>query len=174
MEDVQFWWDSWEPMVRILLVTSLGYLTLIALLRISGPRTLSKMTPFDFIIAVTIGSGFGRVVTAVEVSVAEMALAFFTLVALQWIVAFLRERSSVVNQLVDVRPTLLYHRGEVQHRALRTHRLRERDLLAAVRQNGMGSLAQAEAIVLESDGGFSILSSAQMGDAAAMEPVQSR
>lgn len=174
MNPVQFWWDGWEPMLRILLVTSLGYLTLIALLRISGPRTLSKMTPFDFIVAVTIGSAFGRVVTATEVSVAEMALAFFTLVALQWIVAFARERSSAVNQLVDVRPTLLYHRGEIQHRALRTHRLRDRDLLAAVRENGMGSLDQAEAIILESDGAFSILSPAQMGDASAMAPVQSK
>ena len=52
MEDVQFWWDGWEPLARILLLGTLGYLTLIALLRISGQRTLAKMTPFDFVIKI--------------------------------------------------------------------------------------------------------------------------
>lgn len=172
MQEVQFWWDGWEPLVRILLVGTLGYATLIALLRISGQRTLAKMTPFDFVITVTIGSAFGRVLTATEVSVAEMVLTFSLLVALQWLVALLRERSSRVHSLVDVEPALLYHHGQVNEPALKRHRLEIADLHSAVRENGMGSLDQAEAVVLQSDGTFAVISPQQVGDGSALSAVR--
>jgi uncharacterized membrane protein YcaP (DUF421 family) len=172
VEDVQFWWDGWAPLVRILLVGTLGYATLIALLRISGQRALAKMTPFDFVITVTLGSAFGRVLTATEVSVAEMVLTFTLLVALQWIVALLRERSTRVHSLVDVEPALLYHHGQVNQRALKRHRLELSDLYSAARENGMGSLDQAEAVVLQSDGTFAVISPQQVGDGSALSAVR--
>jgi uncharacterized membrane protein YcaP (DUF421 family) len=172
VDEVQFWWDGWEPLVRILLVGTLGYATLIALLRISGQRTLAKMTPFDFVITVTIGSAFGRVLTATEVSVAEMLLTFSLLVALQWLVALLRERSPRVHSLVDVEAALLYHHGKVNEPALRRHRLELSDLHSAVRENGMGSLDQAEAVVLQSDGTFAVISPQQVGDGSALSAVR--
>lgn len=171
MDDVQFWWDGWEPVVRILLVGTLGYATLIALLRISGQRTLAKMTPFDFVITVTIGSAFGRVLTATEVSVTEMLVTFSLLVALQWVVALLRERFPRVHRLVDVQPVMLYHGGQVNERALKRHRLELSDLHSAARENGMGSLEEADAVVLQSDGTFAVMSPKQAGDGSAMAPV---
>jgi uncharacterized membrane protein YcaP (DUF421 family) len=172
VDDVQFWWDGWEPLVRILLMGTLGYATLIALLRISGQRTLATMTPFDFVITVTVGSAFGRVLTATEVSVAEMVVTFTLLVALQWLVALLRERSALVHSLVDVEPALLYHHGQVNQRALKRHRLELSDLHSAARENGMGSLDQAEAVVLQSDGTFAVISPQQVGDGSALSAVQ--
>jgi uncharacterized membrane protein YcaP (DUF421 family) len=172
MDETQFFWDGTAPLLRILLVGTLGYLTIIALLRMSGQRSLSTMTPFDFVITVTIGSAFGRVLTASEVSVAEMLLTFALLIALQWGVALLRERSAAVHRLVDVEPVLLYHQGRFVDSALKRHRLREKDLLLAAREKGMGSLSEAEAVVLESDGKFSIVSSSQLGDGKALSAVR--
>ncbi len=169
MSETQFFWDSGEPMLRILLVGTLGYATLIALLRISGQRSLATMTPFDFVITVTLGSAFGRVLTATEVSVAEMLLTFGLLIALQWAVAVLRERSATVHRLVDVEPVLLYHQGRFVSSALKRHRLREKDLLLAAREKGMGSLSEAEAVVLESDGKFSIVTASKLGDGRALD-----
>lgn len=48
-----------------------GLFALILILRVSGPRTLAKITPLDFIVAVTIGSAFGRTLTATTVPVAQ-------------------------------------------------------------------------------------------------------
>ena len=171
MDDVQFWWDGWRPVARILLLGTLGYATLIALLRISGQRTLATMTPFDFVITVTIGSAFGRVLTASEVPVSEMLVTFTLLVALQWVVALLRERYSFVHRLVDREPVVLYHRGQANERALKRHRLTSDDLLSAARENGMGSLDQAEAVVLQSDGSFAVISPQQLGDGSALAAV---
>jgi uncharacterized membrane protein YcaP (DUF421 family) len=168
MDDVSFFWGSWEPLVRIALVTTLGYLWLVLLVSRSGPRTLTTMTPFDFVITVTLGSAFGRVITAQDVPVSEVVLAFAVLVALQWVAAFARARSKGVTRLLDAEPTLLYHRGEVLPDAMRRHRITEKDLVGAARQHGMGDLAEAEAIVLEPSGGFAVIGPDQIGDSSAI------
>ena len=176
MDDVSFLWSGWEPLARILVVGVLGYLWLVLLLTSTGPRNMAKITPFDFVITVTLGSAFGRVLTATEVSLAEAVFAFAVLVALQWALAFARSRSSLFKKVVDVGPTLLYLRGEMVHRGLRRHRLTESDLHSAVREKGFGSLENVEAVVLQSDGTFSVIGSGgAMGDGSSVLPyTQSR
>ncbi len=168
MDETIFLWDGWEPVARILLVTTFGFIWLIVLIRGTGQRTLSKMSALDFIIAVTLGSAFGRVVTASEVGLVEAFVAFATLIALQWLFATWRARSRRFQQLVDADPELLYLRGRIIDPAMRRHRITRDDLLGAVRQNGMGSLDEAEAIVFEPSGTFAVLSAGEYGDGSAV------
>ncbi len=164
MTDPQFLWSGWEPILRVLLVGTLGFAWIVLLLRGAGPRTLAKMTPFDFVITVTLGSAFGRALTAKDVSLAELVVVFALLVGLQWIFAAARARWSGFGRVVDTGPTLLFHHGEPVEHALRRHRFTESDLHSAARENGMGSLDEAAAIVLQSDGTFAVIGHATMGD----------
>jgi uncharacterized membrane protein YcaP (DUF421 family) len=75
-----------EPILRILVVGSIIYLGIIFLLRVSGKRTLASMNAFDFIVTVAMGSAYGRILTAKQVSVAEVIVTFVLLVSLQHIV----------------------------------------------------------------------------------------
>jgi uncharacterized membrane protein YcaP (DUF421 family) len=171
MNDVVFLWDGWDPLARIAVVGTLGYVWLVILLRVTGPRNLAKMTPFDFVLTVTLGSAFGRVLTAKEVAVAEAVAAFALLVALQWVFAQLRRSSTGFARLVDTGPTLLFHRGRPVAGALRRHRLTDADLHSAAREHGLGSLADVEAVVLQADGSFAVIPAAAMGDGAAVRPL---
>ncbi|CAN5844762.1 hypothetical protein BH23ACT2_BH23ACT2_05350 [soil metagenome] len=168
MDDVTFFWGGWEPLVRIVLVATLGYVWLLVLVRSTGQRTLAKMTPLDFIISITLGSAFGRVITARDVAVSEVGVAFVVLVVLQWAAAYVRGRSRWITRLIDVEPALLYHRGQILHGAMRRHRITEKDLLGAARQNGMGALAEAEVILLEPGGEFAVIGPDQLGDSSAI------
>ncbi|HMO12357.1 MAG TPA: DUF421 domain-containing protein [Actinotalea sp.] len=170
MEDVSVVWGGWEPIARIAVVGTLGYAWLVILLRGTGPRNMAKMTPFDFVVTVTLGSAFGRVLTATEVSISEAAVTFALLIGLQWLLAEARVRSARVKSLVDVRPTLLFHRGQVVAEGLRRHRLTETDLHSAARENGLGSLEEVEAMILQSDGTFAVISRSAMGDGSSVHP----
>ena len=55
MGEPNFFFDGWAPILRILLVGTVTYFTLMLLVRISGPRTLAQTSVFDFILAVAIG-----------------------------------------------------------------------------------------------------------------------
>lgn len=170
MDQVSFLWDGWQPLARIVVVGTLAYVWLVLLLRVTGPRNLAKMTTFDFVITVTLGSAFGRVLTAQEVAVSDAVVAFSLLVALQWLFASLRRRSDRFSRLVDSEPTLLYHGHRAVEAALRRHRLTESDLHSAARENGMGSLDDVEAVILQADGTLAVIGSSSMGDGSSVHP----
>jgi uncharacterized membrane protein YcaP (DUF421 family) len=48
--------SGWPGLVRTLVLGVLSYLLLIAILRVSGKRTLSKMNAFDLVVTVALGS----------------------------------------------------------------------------------------------------------------------
>lgn len=169
MPEVEFFFRGWEPVARIALIAAVGYLTLLVLLRVSGQRTLAQMTPFDMIITVTIGSAFGRVLSAENVPVVEVIVVFVALVALQWIVLGVRGRIPAVGRLLRPAPTMLYYQGERTEPALRRHRVTEADLQEAVRKAGLGSLDEAEVVVLEQDGTLAVIPPGSVGDRAAID-----
>jgi uncharacterized membrane protein YcaP (DUF421 family) len=155
--EVAFLFAGWQPIVRIIFVGTFAYLALLITLRISGPRTIARTNVFDFIISVTIGSVFGRILTAKEVALVEACVAFALLVLLQYLVSWLRIRSRLVSSLVDGDPILLYFDGDYAPSAMRTARIAESDIQEAVRAKGLSSLAVVEAVILEAGGAISII-----------------
>jgi uncharacterized membrane protein YcaP (DUF421 family) len=149
--------DGWQPLVRILVVGVSMYVSLVFFLRLSGSRTLATMNAFDFIVTVAIGSAFGRALTAKGVTLAEAVGAFALLVSLQYVVTRLQVRWPVVSRAVTNPPTLLYFRGEFLQDAIRSERVTEDEIRTAARKNDHGSLAEVEAVVLESSGEFSVV-----------------
>jgi uncharacterized membrane protein YcaP (DUF421 family) len=79
------------------------------------------------------------------------------LVLLQFVVAWSAVRFRWVDRLVKSEPTLLVHDGRLLHDALRRERVTEGEVRSAVRSGGVGDLSQAAAVVLETDGTFTVL-----------------
>jgi uncharacterized membrane protein YcaP (DUF421 family) len=169
-KDVSVFFSGWEPIVRIVVLAPLAYLALLVLFRATGNRTLARMNSFDFIITIAIGATFGRVMTARSIPLAEAVTAFATLVLLQYAVTWLRVRSARVADLVTTAPTLLYFQGRVLGDALRAQRITEDELRAAAREHGLGSLGEAEAVVLEPNGKLAVVKPASAGDNSALPP----
>jgi len=167
-------WDGWEPLVHSAVMVVCGFTALALILRASGPRTMAKMTPFDFIVAVTIGAAFGRTLTATTVPLTQTLLVIALLIGLQWVFSVLRAKSSRARALLDSPPVLLYYRGRMQTRALRSHRLLEDDVHTAARQSGKGSLADVAAVVLQQDGSLGIIARDDLGDASSLLPYTGR
>ena len=155
--------DSWAGLGRTLIVGVLAYASLVLLLRVSGKRTLSKMNAFDLVVTVALGSTLATILLSKDVALAEGLVAFATLIALQYAIAWLSVRSATVGDLVKAEPTLLFHHGEFLRGALRRERVTEGEVRAAVRQQGIGALAEVAAVVLETDGSFSIVQRAPGG-----------
>lgn len=149
--------DSWTTLLRTLIVALLAYAVLILFLRVSGKRTLSKMNAFDLIVTVALGSTLATVLLSKDVALAEGALAFALLISLQFAVTWSSVRARWVRRWVTGEPRLLYYNGQLLQQALRTARVTVDEVEAAVRAGGMASLAEAESVVLETDGSFSVI-----------------
>jgi len=171
MDSTVFFFDGWEPLLRIVVIGVLGYLSLVILLRIAGKRTMARMNTFDFVITVTLGASFGRVLTTREVGLAEVATAFSVLILLQYVVSWVRVRSPGIANVLDSPPTLLFFRGRFLRDAMRHERITEAELQNTIRKQGFGSFQEVEAVVLESDGRYAVVRSATAGDGSAVDPL---
>lgn len=166
--------DSWSDMLRVVVLATLGYLALVLLLRVSGKRTLAKMNAFDLVVTVAIGSTLASVILSRDVALAEGVLAFAMLFLLQFVITWLSVRSSTVNRLVKAEPTMLFFRGEFLQGALQQQRVTESEILQAMRSQGVASPAQVEAVVLETDGTFSIVKRAEQDERSTLSDVSGR
>lgn len=151
--------DNWYGLLRILAVAPIAYLVLILALRVSGKRTLSKMNAFDFIVTVALGSTLASTITSETVALVEGILALAMLITLQFIITWLSVRSPTVSRLVKAEPSLLYHNGRYIDPEMKRSRITESEVQAAIREQGHGSMDQVAAVILETDGTFSVVTS---------------
>jgi len=165
MTDVTFYFSGWDPLVRIVVVGTAMYVSLVVFLRLSRSRTLSSMNAFDFVVTVAIGSAFGRALTAKDVALSEALVTFALLVALQYAVTWIQVRWPLFRRVVTNPPALLYFRGEFVEGELRRQRVAKSEIRSAVRKKKFGSLEEVEAVVLESSGEFSVIGSVEDGSA---------
>jgi uncharacterized membrane protein YcaP (DUF421 family) len=163
--------QSWSGLLRPLVVGVVTYVALVALLRISGKRTLSKMNAFDLVVTVALGSTLATILLSNEVAIAEGLVGLGVLVGMQFIVAWLSARSAAVSRLVKAEPTLLLHRGRFLRGAMLRERVTEDEVLAAMREQGVADVSKVEAVVLETDGSFTVIGQPAEGGQSTLDRV---
>ena len=149
--------DSASDLLQTLTVGFLAYAALVLLLRISGKRTLSKWNAFDLIVTVAFGSTLATALLSSQTTVSQAVLAFGLLILLQWSITALSVRSRTFERFVKARPRLLVFEGALQTDALREERVTESEIRATLRGRGITALEDVQAVVLETDGSFSVV-----------------
>ena len=163
--------EDWAGIWRTVIVGAFAYAGLVLLVRVAGKRTLAKMNAFDLVVTVALGSTLATILLSKDVALAEGLTAFAILIGLQLAITWLSVRTRVVPSLVKADPTLLAFRGRAIHEALDEQRVTEEELLQAVRQKGFGSVDSVHAVVLETDGSFSVIGEAPNGGDSVLRNV---
>lgn len=149
--------ESWFGLLRVLVVGPLAYGLLVLLLRVSGKRTLAKLNAFDLVVTVALGSTLATVLLSKSLVLAEGVMALVVLAGLQYLVAWSSVRFDRFSDLVRSEPTLLLRDGQFLDEALRAQRVRRDEVRAALRGAGVAGIAGAAAVILETDGSFSVI-----------------
>jgi len=161
-----FFFNSASALLRTCVIGVLAYVALLFFLRITGKRTLSKMNAFDLVVTVALGSTLATVLLSKNVALLQGMLGLFLLVGLQYAITWSIVRAPRVRRLVTGEPTLLVQDGQFLEGALKRERVAREEVYAALRSAGLASLESARAVVLETDGSFSVIASSTQGDSA--------
>ena len=164
--------DNWFGLLRTLVVGILAYIALILLLRVSGKRTLSKMNAFDFVVTVALGSTLATILLSEEVALMEGIVAFTTLIALQYVIATASVRSKWIESVVKSEPTLLFYQGQFLWKAMQSERVTQEEIEAAIRQQGGAAVDAIDAVILETDGSFSVIQDNASGSLSSLRSVK--
>lgn len=149
--------NGWYELVRMMVVGGSAYIGLVFLLRVTGKRTLSKMNAFDLVVTVALGSTLATALLNRDVSLSEALFAFGLLCALQYGVAWASVRSERFQRFIKAEPSLLFANGHFLSSVLAIERVTREEVLAAVRAQGIPDLSAVAAVVLETDGSFSVI-----------------
>ena len=151
------YFDSWSSLAHTAVAAIAGYGVLLALLRVSGKRTLAKLSAFDLVSTVALGSTLATIVTFRRLPLVDGLVALALLVALQFSVAWLSTRAGWIRRIVKSDPVLLFYDGAYLDAAIRGSRLTRDEIRAAIRGAGREDVAGIRAVVLETDGSMSVL-----------------
>ncbi|MEN3972545.1 YetF domain-containing protein [Sphingomicrobium sp. XHP0235] len=147
-----------DTVLRGLLLAGIALVYVTLCVRVLGLRSFSKMTSFDFVMTVAVGSllagaaqatgweGFGQALVAIA-----------SLFIVQFLISRIRKSSDAFEDAIGNAPVLLMRNGAFIDEALDRTRVSRDDMIAKLREANVLDLKKVQAAVLESTGDVSVL-----------------
>ena len=134
------------------------YLFLLLVFRLSGRRTLSETTTFEFVLLLIISETTQQAMIDGDHSVTNAVILILTLVGTSVVLAFLKEKSVRLEKWLEGTPTLIIEDGSMHSDRMRRLRVDESDILEAARLvHGLERMDQIKHAIVERNGDISII-----------------
>ncbi|MGH2517281.1 MAG: DUF421 domain-containing protein [Ktedonobacterales bacterium] len=145
------------PPLIIILRCIVIYLFLLIALRLTGKRQLGQFTPFDFAILLIVSNAVQNAMIGPDTSLIGGMIGAATLFGLNYLLSVLSAHYNVFGRELLGVPTLLVDDGHLVTENMRRERIDPDDVLMAMREHGVDSLATVKHAILETDGTISIV-----------------
>ena len=143
-----------NPFIRGVVI----YFFLLLVFRISGKRTLSQTTPFEFVLLLIIGEATQQAMLGDDFSLTNAIVLIATLTGLDQLLSRLREKSVRFEDLMEGVPLILVDDGKPLEARMKKARVDKEDVLEAARKiHGLERMEQIKYAVLEKTGEISII-----------------
>src|SRR3982750_2720687 len=104
--DIHPWW--------LLIVRSvIVYLFLIAVLRITGKRQVGQLAPFDLVLLLVLANAVQNAMNGGDHSLVGGIVSAATLIAINYLVGAVTFRSKKLEEIIEGRPIVLIHNGQL-------------------------------------------------------------
>ncbi len=143
-----------NPVLRGVIV----YLFLLILFRITGKRSLSEATTFDFILLLIIGEATQQALLGEDYSITNAFIVICTIVAVDLLLSFVKTKIKILDEVIEGAPLVIVDQGKPLTQRMKKTRVDEEDILEAARSiHGLERMDQVKYAVLELDGSISII-----------------
>lgn len=143
----------WELILRSVVV----YGFLLLLLRLTGKRQVGQLAPFDLVLLLVLSNAVQNSMNAGDNSLVGGLLSAATLVGLNYLLGMATHKSKKLEALVEGRPQVLIHNGQLFEDVMERAQLTHHELNAALRQAGCACVTDVQSAVLENNGAISVI-----------------
>ncbi len=161
-----------QTTIKVIIGAIAMYLGFVILVRISGKRTLAKMTTFDFVVQIALGALIGVTTLSANAAIIDGLIGLAVIIGLQYLFTWLAVKVPRWRHLIQGSAELIYYKGSYDLDNMRHFRIVERDVLEALRQENIDSLDGVEAVILEDSGKLSVVKKSAYPDKNAMKFVR--
>jgi uncharacterized membrane protein YcaP (DUF421 family) len=140
---------------------------LVVVFRIAGNRALSEATTFDLLMLLIISETTQQAMVDDDHSMTHSFLLVLTLVGVDRVLAYLKQRSPAAERILEGVPLVLMQDGELLKDRMDKVQVDEGDIIEAARElRGLERLEQIKYAVLERSGTITIIPKEPLGSAA--------
>jgi uncharacterized membrane protein YcaP (DUF421 family) len=150
MFDMDLPW--WEFVARGAIV----YLALLVMVRLSGRRTISQLTPFDLLVVMLLSESVSNGLSGGDDSVSGGLIIAATLIVLNGSIGLLSARSRKIEAMIEGDTMLLGRDGVFFDKVMRRNRIGQIDIEQALREAGCAR-HEMQCAFLEADGSITIM-----------------
>ena len=143
--------------LRVLITAPLSIVTLFFLSKLIGNKQISNLNIFDYINGITIGSIAAEMATCQLDDLPDIAIALLTYSGVVILLSVLSQKSAKLRRFFTGKTIVLYDKGKLYKKNLRTSKLDFNEVLASLRNKGYFSLNEIESVFLEQNGAISVL-----------------
>ena len=137
--------------------TIVVYAFVVVGMRLLGTRELGEMNAYDFVFVVVIANAVQNALVGGDNTLAGGLVSALTLLLLNRLLTSLVDRFPWLERRLVGEPVVLVENAEVQWPRMHREGVSREELMAALREHGVGSLEKVATAVLEEDGTISVV-----------------
>ena len=134
----------------------LVYAAMLLVIRLLGKRTVGNFTAFDLLVALMLGEVVDEIIYG-DVSLAQGFTAILVVAGAKYATAWLTYFDHGFNRILEGKPTELVRNGELVRKNLRGELMNEKEVMAALRLQGVSDVSEVKLAILEVDGVVSVI-----------------
>lgn len=171
---MQDMWRASLPLWQFVFRGAIVYIAVLALMRLGGKRQVGQMGVGDFVAILLISNAVQNSMNGGDNSITGGIILAATIIILSMFISYTTYKSKRWENIIQGHPTLLVHKGEVLHQNMKKELLNHYELKALLRRQGVHSIDEVAAAILESDGTLSITKESEIHRSSHPSPDQAQ
>ena len=132
------------------------YVLMLVVVRALGRRTIGNFSAFDLIVALMLGEIVDEMIYG-DVRFIQGTVVIVTIAAFAYADSLLSYWDHGLEAILEGKPTIVVKKGEFYRAGMRRERMNEKDVLGALRVQGVRDMREVEYALVEHDGTVSVV-----------------
>lgn len=142
----------------LVLRATILYLFILFIMRVTGKRTLSELTAFDFVLLLLVAESTDNSIIGRDHALVSTIVVILTFVGLEIFLSFLKQRFPFLNKWLEGTPLIIVENGRLIKEHANNEKIDESDVLSAARRlHGIEKMDEIKYAILEKNGGLTII-----------------
>lgn len=134
----------------------LVYVAMLVVIRLLGKRTVGNFTAFDLLVALMLGEVVDEIIYG-DVTLLQGFTAIFVVAAAKYLTGWLTYFDHGLHRIFEGKPTELVRDGQLVRKGLRHEMVNEKEVMAALRLQGIADVREVKLALMEVDGEVSVI-----------------
>jgi uncharacterized membrane protein YcaP (DUF421 family) len=132
------------------------YILMLVVIRAMGKRTVGNFSAFDLLVALMLGEVVDEIVYG-DVSILQGVTSIVVIAAAKYFTSWLSYSNPRLNKIIDGTPTVLVRNGNLQPKGLSHELMNQKEVMAALRLEGVSDMREVKLATMEVDGLVSVI-----------------